>query len=610
MSRKQARAGDTATLDTYWGPRKTKQQKTVAAKLCPAEVTQDEVASAEKAPKSLRRTQTDPQEPQKASSRKLKLQSRSQSLNRQNHYGSGRLLLAEKIYKDTVHSSISLDRACVRMIDTPQFARLHGLKQLGTSDYVYRGATHTRFEHSIGVAHLASCMTKTLMEQQPGLNITATDLRCVKLAGLLHDLGHGPYSHVWDGVFVKRFLGTWKHEQGSVDMFRYMLQANGIDLQEEGLSPVDVIFIEEMILGTAEGRKGRPPEKGFLYDIVNNTSSGLDVDKLDYFQRDARATIGPTGEALVNLHTQETVVWAKDSAGRTKRMICYPDKMYIEALEVFKTRKRLHEVVYQHKVTKSVELMLVDALVSANNHFRLLGSCSPGHENGLWKLSEAVQDMAAFTSLKDSVVDLILNERNENLAEAKALIQRIYCRDLYSHVGCTVFDYRTRNATEQQVAQEIVDAQDGGAGEWSSSGISNGFHCAGNDSETELESDAEAEASNGSGARARIEMEDIIVEFMLIHHGLKDENPMSNMRFFAKFDKEMAVEAEAGAPSVVQGRPVDGGNYESDLPKSFAVRKVRVFVRHNSKVDAARRAFEHWSRASGLNPLQPALSQA
>lgn len=220
---------------------------------------------------------------------------RSHSLTRDKHTN---LLVDVKTYKDVLYGSLSLEPIVLRLMDTPQFQRLHGLKQLGTSDYVYRSCTHTRFEHCVGVAHLAQRFVEGLRNRQPELGITAVDVMCVKIAGLLHDLGHGPYSHMWDDVFVKRMGIQWRHEQGSVDMFRYMLKANDIDLStyQPPIAARDIVFIEEMILGTPqEDRKGRAPDKEFLYDIVNNTRSGLDVDKLDYFKRDARNSLVDKG---------------------------------------------------------------------------------------------------------------------------------------------------------------------------------------------------------------------------------------------------------------------------------------------------------------------------
>jgi HD superfamily phosphohydrolase len=88
-------------------------------------------------------------------------------------------------------------------IDTPHFQRLRGLIQLGTSVYTYMNANHSRFEHSLGVAHLAKQVVTRLKQEQPILNITDKDVLCVTLAGLLHDIGHGPYSHLYDGIFPR-----------------------------------------------------------------------------------------------------------------------------------------------------------------------------------------------------------------------------------------------------------------------------------------------------------------------------------------------------------------------------------------------------------------------
>jgi HD superfamily phosphohydrolase len=200
-------------------------------------------------------------------------------------------------FNDPIHGIIELHPLEKRIIDTPQFQRLDDLKQLGASNYVFRGATHTRFEHSIGVAHLAEKVVDILRKNLPesGVKITDKDTLCVKIAGLCHDLGHGPFSHVFDAVFIPRVWpkgidgngGEWRHEDGSVRMLNHLLETNGINLTSFGLEEQDKLFIEEIISGTDEKvRKGRKPEKFFLYDIVNNCRSGLDVDKLDYFKRD------------------------------------------------------------------------------------------------------------------------------------------------------------------------------------------------------------------------------------------------------------------------------------------------------------------------------------
>eukprot|EP00816_Leptocylindrus_hargravesii_P003576 CAMPEP_0196814512 /NCGR_PEP_ID=MMETSP1362-20130617/43727_1 /TAXON_ID=163516 /ORGANISM="Leptocylindrus danicus, Strain CCMP1856" /LENGTH=149 /DNA_ID=CAMNT_0042191145 /DNA_START=32 /DNA_END=478 /DNA_ORIENTATION=+ len=103
---------------------------------------------------------------------------------------------------DDIHASITLCPITRAFLSTPHLQRLRGLRQLGTVEHVYVNATHTRFEHSLGVMHLAENLCKILRRKAPNLRISDKDVLCVKLAGLMHDLGHGPFSHIYDGVFV------------------------------------------------------------------------------------------------------------------------------------------------------------------------------------------------------------------------------------------------------------------------------------------------------------------------------------------------------------------------------------------------------------------------
>ncbi|XP_051994015.1 deoxynucleoside triphosphate triphosphohydrolase SAMHD1-like [Xyrauchen texanus] len=202
-----------------------------------------------------------------------------------------------KIFNDPIHGSIELHPLLVKIIDTPQFQRLRHIKQLGAGYWVYPGASHNRFEHSIGVAYLAGCLLRSLQEKQPELNITPQDNLCVQIAGLCHDLGHGPFSHLFDILFIPevRMSGTqWKHEMASIQMFQHMVDQNGLKevMGNYGLNPdEDLPFIEELIQGVDSSAgewsaRGRPEHKSFLYEIVANKRNGIDVDKWDYFARD------------------------------------------------------------------------------------------------------------------------------------------------------------------------------------------------------------------------------------------------------------------------------------------------------------------------------------
>ena len=113
---------------------------------------------------------------------------------------------------DRVYEHISLPLLIMAAVDSPQFQRLRSLHQLGASSFLYPGAVHTRFEHSIGVAHMARVLLQNFQSHQPELQIGANDIVYGMLAGLLHDIGHGPFSHLFEDVIARRCGICFNHE--------------------------------------------------------------------------------------------------------------------------------------------------------------------------------------------------------------------------------------------------------------------------------------------------------------------------------------------------------------------------------------------------------------
>ncbi|VDI08708.1 uncharacterized protein MGAL_10B084197 [Mytilus galloprovincialis] len=183
-----------------------------------------------------------------------------------------------KVFNDPVHGHTEIHPLCVKIIDTPQFQRLRYLKQLGACYFVYPGAGHNRFEHCIGVCHLAGQLARTLKKRQPELDITNKDVLCVEIAGLCHDLGHGPFSHLFDGKFIPTVRPElkWKHEDASVKMFDYLIEENELrkEFERFGLTEQDITFVKEQIAGPVKKNKnewpyqGREEKKGFLYEVI------------------------------------------------------------------------------------------------------------------------------------------------------------------------------------------------------------------------------------------------------------------------------------------------------------------------------------------------------
>ena len=163
----------------------------------------------------------------------------------------------KKFIRDSVYGDIELSPFEVNIMDMPQFQRLRRIKQLGLINLVYPGATHSRFEHCVGTMHLGSKLATEL-------NLSQEEIELVRTSALLHDIGHGPFSHVSEGVL------SVPHEE----LTKYVVTETSMrDLLEEKF---DVNKIVDIVNG-----------KGYLGPIV---SGELDVDRMDYLLRDSHNT--------------------------------------------------------------------------------------------------------------------------------------------------------------------------------------------------------------------------------------------------------------------------------------------------------------------------------
>ena len=148
---------------------------------------------------------------------------------------------------DRLHKTISISPLAKKIIDTPQFQRLRRIKQLGCANFVYPCATHTRFEHSIGVAYLGKKMIRHFQQNQPELNISDQQVELIFLGGLLHDIGHAPYSHAFE------HLTQEKHEQWSQEITK--------NLTKKLLKPQEQQTLLNIITGDGSG---------WMFEIIAN----------------------------------------------------------------------------------------------------------------------------------------------------------------------------------------------------------------------------------------------------------------------------------------------------------------------------------------------------
>ena len=343
-----------------------------------------------------------------------------------------------KYLTDPIHGHIFMSADLLAIIDTPHFQRLRDLKQLGSAYWVFPGASHNRFEHSIGVSHLAGVLTSHLARIQPELNISARDVFLVKVAALCHDLGHGPFSHIFDNEFVpaaQRHGGhvparPWKHEEMSVRMLEALLPTITMSAP---LTSAELAFIRSCIDPSTFVPSPSHP-RPFLYDIVSNARNSLDVDKFDYISRDCYALGLSRAFSYERLIVNSRVI---------NNEICFNAKATMNIYEMFHQRYLLHKNVYQHRVGKSIEYMITDILLLADKRLRI---------------SKAIEDVNAYLKLTDCILKQIevSEDADEDMIQARALVLRLRRRNIYSLVDELIIPSETGNTFPQTVTAEHI----------------------------------------------------------------------------------------------------------------------------------------------------------
>jgi HD superfamily phosphohydrolase len=244
-------------------------------------------------------------------------------------------MASAKYVKDCIYKQIKIPTLCQAFIDTPEFQRLRFIKQLGHVHYVYPSAVHTRFEHSLGVMHLSGKMVKALRRQGAEISDRQRDL--IQLAGLLHDVGHMAYSHLFD-----KFIETVKdsdvlphHESRSLEFFWT------INARLKLLTESEVEFVSNLIMGMIPNDVGN----AYLYEIVCNKQCGVDVDKMDYLFRDAYHT------GMHGFQSDYIIRNARLKDGH----IAFSRKTEVDMKDLFDTRHRMHLNVYRHHTVRKYE---------------------------------------------------------------------------------------------------------------------------------------------------------------------------------------------------------------------------------------------------------------
>lgn len=352
-----------------------------------------------------------------------------------------------KIINDPVHGFIEIPNDFIYdIIQHPYFQRLNRIKQMGLSSFVYPGAQHTRFQHSLGAMHLMGEAISQLRKQ--GHEISSTESDAVRAAILLHDIGHGPFSHSLEHSLVNDV----HHEELS------LLMMQKINKEFGGTLDLAISIFQNKY------------EKHFLHQLV---SGQLDMDRMDYLSRDSfysGVSEGIIGVAriikMLNLHDDKIVV----------------DLKGIYSIEKFLVARRLmYWQVYLHKTSVAAEKMLMNILKRAkelaSKHIELFASPALHYflynhvEKADFKNEEALEHFAmlddsdiycalkVWSSDKDFVLStLCRNFMNRRLFKVKVLENEDFKKENKAIYIQKYIDHFGINASEAEyfIGEEIV----------------------------------------------------------------------------------------------------------------------------------------------------------
>ena len=314
--------------------------------------------------------------------------------------------MSPKIIKDPVHGYVEVDEKILPLLDAPAIQRLRYIRQLGFSYLVYPGATHTRFEHSVGTMHLAGIACREF-------DLADDERRLVVAAALLHDIGHGPFSHASEPFMETRLGRVHDDIRGIVEVqFGALLEPLGISPAEIG----DVV-------------KGCHRLSGIIH-------GDLDVDRMDYLLRDAYYTGAPYGmvdahRLIMNLHlTSDGVMLDENGINAAESLLI--------------ARTLMRPTVYYHHVSRIGECMFQLAVLS---------HMTTDPDGGLERIC-ALDDGECMLALRHSRSTL-----------ARELAGRLYERRLYKRavyagqdqVNAAAFQAGWTLERAREVAREIAE---------------------------------------------------------------------------------------------------------------------------------------------------------
>jgi len=352
-----------------------------------------------------------------------------------------------KYINDLIYKNICLSNFAVNIIDTEIFQRLRSIKQLGTVCYVYHTATHSRFDHSIGTYHLSSEITTKLYTSTRNINeyiknvdelkdfylyaIERDNLHnfdkyvreLINISALCHDLGHGPFSHLFDDLFLKNCNQNNKyiyHENRSGLLLEHIIK-NSVYLSK--IIPSSHIALMKKIIY---------PDKncdGFIFQIVSNNLNSIDIDKFDYITRDSYMAGYENNFNFTRLFSSCKIINNK---------VSYSEQNLTDIYKLFNMRYELFKDVYVHKKVIAAQIIIASILNFVDEYLHISQSIN-NFENDPMKFCEFTDNMIMESS-KIIVKGLSNNSELSIDIENKWLVlsnllKRLDTHKLYSIIG-------------------------------------------------------------------------------------------------------------------------------------------------------------------------------
>lgn len=328
-------------------------------------------------------------------------------------------MMLRSIYPCPIYGKIPLDGLATGIVATREFQRLANIHQLGLC-HVTLGCNHNRFQHSLGVYHLADLVLQRIAIRA---NISARQASLIKIAALLHDVGHGPWSHFFDMVLTKNYPNNcFAHHETRSCLIVDRIAELYPDL---GISRADAVYIKSVIDPDIN-------HVGISHQIVNNKINGIDVDKMDYLVRDSYHLGFGIRFCLQQLIDNITIDNAR---------IVFDISQLQNVYAIYHDRYLLHQKFYNTVQIKMLEYAMFDVMTR-------------------WRQLEVIAsgDIQAFLQIRetDFMGDHMLTRTVDRDFDAEA--RRIYAEYIFRKQGYHLIQASDSETDLQNLLSRILNA--------------------------------------------------------------------------------------------------------------------------------------------------------